>query len=118
MFHFQVFGLLLDFYGNLYIPFLKHFFPFELQQRLTLNYIAEQMHLLLDLSLLKPLKAFLSHVEALKSPKLQVKVFLSAFKVTLSFLFLLLNINDFESDNSEEKKYKIESFENGINLRK
>ena len=70
------------------------------------------MHLLLDLSLVKLLKVFLSHVEALISPKLQMKVFFSALKVTLSFLLELFDMNHFESDNSEEKNYKIESFAN------
>ena len=70
------------------------------------------MHLLLDLSLVKLLKAFLSNVEALKSPKVQMKVFFSALKVTLSFLLELFDMNHFKSDNSEEKNYKIESFAN------
>ena len=47
-----------------------------------------------------------------------MKVFFSALKMTLSFLLELFNVNDFESDNSEEKNYKIESFPNEINLHK
>ena len=57
-------------------------------------------------------------VEAIKSPKLQMKVLFSALKMTLSFLLELFNVNNFESDNSEEKNYKIESFPNEINLHK
>ena len=40
----------------------------------------------------------------------------SALKVTLSFFLELFDMNDFESDNSEEKNYKIESFANEISL--
>ena len=47
-----------------------------------------------------------------------MKVLFSALKVTLSFLLELFAVNDFESDNSEEKNYKIESFPNEINLHK
>ena len=57
-------------------------------------------------------------VEAIKLPKLQMKVLFSALKVSLSFLLELFYMNDFESDNSEEKNYKIESFANEINLQK
>ena len=54
-------------------------------------------------------------VEAVKSPKLQMKVLFSALKMTLPFVLeLLFNVNDFELDNSEEKIYKIESFPNKI----
>ena len=56
--------------------------------------------------------------EAIKSPKLQIKVLFSALKVTLSFFLELFDVNDFESDNYEEKNYKIESFLNEINLHK
>ena len=42
-------------------------------------------------------------VEEIKSPKLQMKVLLWALKVTLSFLLELFNVDDFESDKSEEK---------------
>ena len=38
--------------------------------------------------------------------------------MTLSFFLELFDMNDFESDNSEEKNYKIESFANEINLQK
>ena len=52
-------------------------------------------------------------VEAIKLPNLlQMKVLSSARKVTLSFLLELFDVHDFESDNSEEKNYKIESFTN------
>ena len=47
-----------------------------------------------------------------------MKVLFSALKMTLSFLLELFNVNNFESDNSEEKNYKIESFPNEINLHK
>ena len=47
-----------------------------------------------------------------------MKVLTSALKVTLSFLLELVDANDFESDNTEEKNYKIESFSNEINLHK
>ena len=57
-------------------------------------------------------------VEAIKSAKLQMKVLFWALKVTLSFLLELFNMNDFESDDSEEKNYKIELFANEINLHK
>ena len=43
--------------------------------------------------------------EALKSPKLQMEVLFSALKVTLSFPLELFDMNDFVSDNSEEKNY-------------
>ena len=56
--------------------------------------------------------------EAIKSPKLQMKVLFWAVKVTLSFLLELFNMNDFESDDSEEKNYKIELLANEINLHK
>ena len=56
--------------------------------------------------------------EAIKSPKLQMKVLFPALKVTLSFHLELFDVNGFESDNSEEKNYKIESFPNEINLHK
>ena len=55
-------------------------------------------------------------VEAIKSPKLQMKVLSSALKVTLSFFLELFDARVFESDNSEEKNYIIESFANEINL--
>ena len=52
-------------------------------------------------------------VEAIKLPTLlQMKVLSSARKVTLSFLLELFDVHDFESDNSEEKNYKIQSFTN------
>ena len=57
-------------------------------------------------------------VEAIKSPKLQMKVLFWVLKVTLSFLLELFDVNDFESDDSEEKNYKIELFANEINLHK
>ena len=47
-----------------------------------------------------------------------MKVLFSALKVSLSVLLELFYMNDFESDNSEEKNYKIESFANEINLQK
>ena len=47
-----------------------------------------------------------------------MKMLFSALKVTLSFLLELLDMNVFESDNSEEKNYKIESLANEINLQK
>ena len=47
-----------------------------------------------------------------------MKMLSSALKVTLSFHLELFDVNDFESDNSEEKNYKIESFANEINLHK
>ena len=51
---------------------------------------------------------FTRSVDAIKSPNLlQMKVLSSAAKVTLSFLFELFDVIDFESDNSEEKNYKI-----------
>ena len=57
--------------------------------------------------------------EAIKSPKLQMKVLSSAPKMTLSFLLELFYRNYFESDNPEEKNYRIESFAaNQINLHK
>ena len=56
--------------------------------------------------------------EAIKSPNLQMKWLSSALKVTLSFLLELFDIKDFESDNSEDKNYKIESTANEINLHK
>ena len=60
---------------------------------------------------------FTRSVDAIKSPNLlQMKVLSSAVKVTLSFLFELYDVIDFESDNSEEKNYKIKSFANEINL--
>ena len=49
--------------------------------------------------------------EAIKSPKLQIKVL-------FSFLLELFDVSDFESDNSEEKNWKIELFPNEINLYK
>ena len=45
-----------------------------------------------------------------------MKVLSSALKVIFSFLFELFDVNDFESDNFEEKNYKVESFANEINL--
>ena len=57
-------------------------------------------------------------VEPCQSPKLQMKVLFVALKVTLFFLLELFDTNDFESDNSEEKNHKIESFANEINLPK
>ena len=45
-----------------------------------------------------------------------MKVLPSALKVTLSFLLELFDVNHFQSDNSEERNYKIESFANEINL--
>ena len=45
-----------------------------------------------------------------------MKVLSSALKVTLSFLSESFYVTDFESDNFEEKNYKIESFANEINL--
>ena len=60
---------------------------------------------------------FTRSVEAIKSPNLlQMKVLSSAQKATLSFLLELFDLHDFESDNSEEKNYKIESFTNEINF--
>ena len=47
-----------------------------------------------------------------------MKVLFWALKVTLSFLLELFNMNDFESDDSEERNYKIELFANEINLHK
>ena len=47
-----------------------------------------------------------------------MKVLFAALKVTISFLLELSDVNDFESDNSEEKNYEIESFPNEINLHK
>ena len=47
-----------------------------------------------------------------------MRVLSSALKVTLSLLLELFDANDFESDNSEEKSYKIESFSNKINIHK
>ena len=41
-----------------------------------------------------------------------MKVLSSVRKVSLSFLLELFDAHDFESDNSEEKNYKIESFTN------
>ena len=55
---------------------------------------------------------------AIKSPKLQMKMSFSALKVTLSFLLELFDVNEFESGNSEDKDYKIESFGSEINLQK
>ena len=58
-------------------------------------------------------------VEVIKSPKLQMKVLSSALKMTIFFLFDLFDLNYFESDNSEEKNYNIESLAaNQINLHK
>ena len=45
-----------------------------------------------------------------------MKVLSSALKVALSCLLELFDVRDFESDNSEEKNYKIESFTNEINF--
>ena len=60
---------------------------------------------------------FIQSVEGIKSRNLiQMKVLPSVLKVTLSFLLELFDMNDFESDSSEEKKYKIESFANEISL--
>ena len=56
--------------------------------------------------------------EAIKSPKLQMKVLFLALNVTLYFLLESFYVNDFESENSEEKNYKIELFANEINLHK
>ena len=47
-----------------------------------------------------------------------MKVLFSAWKVTISFLLELFDVNNFELDNSEEKNYKIESSANEINLHK
>ena len=47
-----------------------------------------------------------------------MKMPLSALKVTLSFLLELFNVKEFESGNSEDKNYKIESFGSEINLHK
>ena len=47
-----------------------------------------------------------------------MKVLFLALKVTLSFLLESFYVNDFESDNSKEKNYKIELFANEINLHK
>ena len=41
-----------------------------------------------------------------------MKVLFPALKVTLSFLLELFDMSNFESNNSEEKNYKIESFAN------
>ena len=58
-------------------------------------------------------------VEAIKSPKFQMKVLSSALKMILSFLLKWFDVNYFESDNSEEKNYKIESLAaNQIHLNK
>ena len=46
-------------------------------------------------------------VEAIKSPKLQMKGLSSTLKVTLSFHLELFDANDFELDNSEEKISKL-----------
>ena len=60
---------------------------------------------------------FIQSVKGIKSRNLiQMKVLPSVLKVTLSFLLELFDMNDFESDSSEEKKYKIESFANEISL--
>ena len=57
--------------------------------------------------------SFTRPVEAIKLPNLlQMKVLSSTIKLTLSFLLELFDVHDFESDNSEEKNYKIESFTN------
>ena len=45
-----------------------------------------------------------------------MKVLSSELEVTLSLLMDLFDMNDFESDNSEEKNYKIQSFANEISL--
>ena len=45
-----------------------------------------------------------------------MKVLSSELKVTLSLLMDLFDMNDFESDNSEEKNYKIQLFANEISL--
>ena len=45
-----------------------------------------------------------------------MKVLSSELNVTLSLLMDLFDMNDFESDNSEEKNYKIQSFANEISL--
>ena len=45
-----------------------------------------------------------------------MKVLSSELKVTLSLLMDLFDMSDFESDNSEEKNYKIQSFANEISL--
>ena len=42
-------------------------------------------------------------VDTMKSPKLQMKALFSAVKMTVSFLLKWLDVNYFESDNSEEK---------------
>ena len=42
-------------------PFLKHFLSVRTLETNDVNHIAEKMHLLLDLSLLKLLKTFISH---------------------------------------------------------
>ena len=48
-----------------------------------------------------------------------MKVLSSALKMTIFFLFDLFDLNYFESDNSEEKNYNIESLAaNQINLHK
>ena len=119
-FIFEVFGLFLDFYGYLYISPLEHF--------LSVQTLATT-----DVKLYRRTNAptsgfftaqtskdfpFTSSVEAMKSPKLQMKVLLSALKMILFFLLKLFNVNDLESDNSEEKNYKLESVPNEINLHK
>ena len=45
-----------------------------------------------------------------------MKVLSSALKVTISFLMVLIDVNDFQSNNYEEKNYKTESFVNEIDL--
>ena len=47
-----------------------------------------------------------------------MEVLFSALKVTIYFLLELFDVNNFESDNSDEKNYKIESFPNQINFHK
>ena len=47
-----------------------------------------------------------------------MKVFFSALKVTLSFFLEVVDVNEFELDNSDKKNHKIESFANEINLHK
>ena len=50
--------------------------------------------------------SFTRSVEAIKLPNLlQMKVLSSTIKLTLSFLFELFDVHDFESDNSEEKNH-------------
>ena len=118
---FKVFGLFLDFYGNVYNSFLKYFFSVRILATTGVEPYRRTNAPNSGSFTAKTSKdvPFTWSVETINSPKLQMKVLSSAVKRTLSFLLKWFDANFFESDNFEEKNYITESFAtNEINLHK